>query len=399
MKFISEAVAKWQLERLETLVTHLRSRAKSHKLRSTSIVCEHLNLADDLLDEAISAMKYHRYDQAAYSCQAGFVQLGLAELLLNHAAKVDAGVKAVAALTNEKDISEEEQLTAYLASCLAEMKVAIEYSNCKVSTRAHTVLDQAMDYYNDALKAVKQSSPDKCKRSSQSGLLCLLLASELISSENMMPLPGWRGLSNPMHFGSLRRACELSKHLAESRVKLHEREKLIKPDSRADEKDRVIFLRKNWEKAYTDFLSAANSNAQGTTSHAQALIKSAIRNLEACIELMNIDDPSEFNEEMDELTEPGLREPVTDIATEIKTIKQILEERKIARKDHIINMLDSILRLYKDAYRNFEKSHFVRAEKSISDAMLELDFVRQQIQLKKNRSTKEHSVKTTEIGP
>lgn len=390
MKFISEAVAKWQLERLETLVAHSRSRAKSHKLRSTSIVCEHLNHAEDLLDEAISAMRYHRYDQAAYSCQAGFVQLGLAELLLNHTAKIEAGAKAIESLSKKKDVSEEEELTAYLASCLAEMKVAIEYSNCKVSTRAHTVLDQAMDYYNDSLKAIKHSEPDKCKLSSQSGLLCLLLASELISSENQMPLPGWRGLSNPMLFGSLRRACELSKHLAESRLKLHEREKLIRADSSPEEKDRVVFLRKNWEKAYTDFLSAAHSNAQGTTPHAQALLKSAIRNLEGCIELMNIDDPTEFSEEMDELTQPGLREPVTDIATEVKTIKQILEERKIARKDHIISMLDRILRYYKDAYRNYEKAHFTRAEKAVSDAMLELDFVRQQIQLKRSRSTKEH---------
>src|SRR5579883_2688091 len=124
---ISEAVASWQVERLESLIAHSRSRAKAIKLKGNSLVVEHLNLADEHLDEAISAMKYRKFDQASVACQSGFVQLGLAELLLRYGDKLDVGINTMLALTgDDKRVSEEEELADYLASSLAEMKVAIE---------------------------------------------------------------------------------------------------------------------------------------------------------------------------------------------------------------------------------------------------------------------------------
>ncbi|MBX9720927.1 MAG: hypothetical protein K2X81_06005, partial [Candidatus Obscuribacterales bacterium] len=71
MKFISEALANWQVERLEALIVHARHRVKANKLRGRSLVGEHLNMADEHLDEAISAMKYKKFDQASHACQAG----------------------------------------------------------------------------------------------------------------------------------------------------------------------------------------------------------------------------------------------------------------------------------------------------------------------------------------
>lgn len=392
MKLISEAVAKWQLERLESLIEHSRARARANKLRSTSLVGEHLNLADEYLDEAITAMKYHRYDQASYACQTGFVQLGLAEFLLQHGQKLDAGMRKVAALTNKKNRNpEEEELSAYLASCLAEMKVAIEYSNCHVSIRSHTVLDLAMDYYNDSLKAMKNSDADRCKNTAQAGLLCLLLAAELIGAENQMPLPGWRGLSNPMLVSSLRRAARLVAHLAEIRTRLHQKERSPKETLPKEEVEKTIFLRKNWEKAYSEFLSSVSSLADGSLSHAQALLKSALREMEVCLEIIGIEDPEELVDEIEE-HEDGTRTPVADVPTTINTVKQIIEDHKIKKKEDVLKSLDKVVRLYKDGQRCFENGSFQRAERDLADALLELDFIRQRVHLRKQKPTSTHSV-------
>ena len=394
MKLISEAVAKWQLERLSSLIEHSRSRAKANKYKSSSLVSEHLNLADDYLDEAIAAMRYQRYDQASYACQTGFVQLGLAEFLLQHGQKIDQGIRAIQQVKDQKKDhrSEDEELTAYLASSLAEMKVAIEYSNCRVSIRSHAVLDLAMDYYNDSLKAMKLSEAEKSKNSAQAGLLCMLLAAELIGAENQMPLPGWRGLSNPMLVSSLRRATRLVAHLAETRTSLHRMEQSPKGSLPKEEIEKTIFLRKNWEKAYNEFLLSVQSLSDGSVSHAQALLKSALREMETCMEIIGIEDPETLVDEIEEHESSGERTAVTDVSAAITTIKQILEEAKMQRKESLLQRLEKVLRVYKEAQRNFENGHYRRAEQLAADALLELDLVRQKLHVRKQKPTNAHSV-------
>lgn len=391
MKVISEAVAKWQVERLESLIAGARSRAKANKLKGGSLVLEHLDLADEHLDEAVSAMKYHKYEQASYACQSGFVQLGLAELLLKYGAKIDAGIKASAALGSKNErVAEEEELAHYLASCLAEMKVCIEYSNCKVSVRSQSVLDRAMDNYNDALASIKCSEPQKAKCCAQAGLLCLLLASELIGAENQMALPGWRGLSNPMLSRELRRAPELARHLAETRQRLHLKEKISPEELSQEESDQNMLLRKHWERAFNEFMLAVQSHANGSVSHAQALLKSALREMELCLEIVGIEDPEDFAEEFEDAQEEE-RVPVVDALCALDEAGGILSELKIPRKEYLLNCLEKVARLYKEAMRAYERNGYQRAEKALSEALLELDLVRQQIQMRRQKNTMQMS--------
>jgi len=390
VKIISEAVANWQLERLEALIRAARARAKFHKLRNSSLAGEHLNLADEYLDEAIAAMKYHKYEQASFACQSGFMQLGLAEFLLKYAARVDQGIKAVQAVT-ERGVraSEEEELANYLASSLAEMKVAIEYSNCRVSSRAQSVLDRAMDYYNDCLKEIKQSEGMQAKVCAQAGLLCLLLASELIGAENQMALPGWRGLSNPMLVSHLRRAPEFLSNLAEVRQRLHLREQADAISLNSEEQDKSLLLRKHWEKAYNDFLLAVNSLAGGKTSHAQSLLKAAQRELESCYEIIGMDDPDDISAELEE-SENGRRIPVVDAVSTLSEVKDIIDELKIQRREYLLSCVDKVARFYKEALRAYGEGRYQRAEKALASALLELDLLRQQLQFRKQRHTGAH---------
>ena len=388
MKFISEAVASWQVERLESLIANTRVRVKQKKLRSGSLVAEHLNLADENLDEAIAAMKYRKFDQASVACQSGFVQLGLAELLLQYGERLDSGIAKVLTLAGDKQQgSEEEELANYLASSLAEMKVAIEYSNCKVSDRSRTVLDHAMDYYNDALRSIVEDESDKAKAASQAGLLCLHLASELISAENQMALPGWRGLSNPMLAGPLRRANHLVSQLAEVRQRLHQREKMESPGE--DEKERSILLRKHWEKSFNDLMLSMQSLAAGSTAHAQALLKGSLREVEQCCDIIGIEDPDELQEEID--SEKAERTPLADALSAIAEVKEMLSSAKLQRKEYLLSCLDKIKSLYKEAVKYYDREQYDRAEKSISDALLDLDLIRQQVYFRKQRLTGSHS--------
>jgi len=382
MNFISEALANWQVERLESLIAHARAKAKADKLRSDSLVSVHLGLADEHLDEAISAMKYRRFDQASYACQHGFVQLGLAELLLHYSAKIDAGIETAMKLSDQKQqASEEQELAHYLASSLAEMKVAIEYSHCNVSDRARTVLDHAMDYYNDSLNSIKRSEAEKAKSSAQAGLLSMLLASELISAENQMALPGWRGLSNPMLVSPLRRATELVSELAETRHRLHKKE--AGETASKEELDHITMLRKHWEKSFNDFSLAVHSLADGATGHAQALLKGALRESEIVRDLIGIEDPDVLEEEF--LSEQHARVPVADVIGAIVEVKDILVDTKIQRKEYVLTSLDKVSRCYKDGQKLFEKGHYDKAERAVNDALLELDLVRQQVHFRKQK--------------
>lgn len=389
MKFISEAVAAWQVERLESLIAHSRARARQKKLKGDDLALEHLNLAEDHLDEAISAMKYRKFEQASVACQSGFVQLGLAEMLLQYGERIDAGVTKVLSLSGEKKHgSEEEELAHYLAACLAEMKVAIEYSNCKVSDRSQLVLNHAMDYYNDALKAIAEAEPDKAKVCSQAGLLCLHLASELISAENQMALPGWRGLSNPMLAGPLRRANQLVSQLAETRQRLHQREKI--EFAEAEEKERSVLLRKHWEKSFNDLMLAMQSLASGSSSHAQALLKGALREVELCKDIIGIENPDELQEEIE--SEKTERTPLADALSAISEVKDMLNRTRLPRKEYFLSCLEKIKINYKDALKSYDREQYARAEKLIADSLLELDLVRQQVYFRKQRLSSSQNV-------
>jgi hypothetical protein len=388
--FISEALANWQVERLESLIYHARSRAKADKLKSSSLVSEHLNLADEHLDDAISAMKYRRFDQASYACQSGFVQLGLAELLLRYGKQLDAGMRKAMLLAGQKEHApEEEELSSYLASLLAQMKVAIEYSNCQVSERARNVLDHAMDYYNDALSAIKSSNPGKAKNCAQAGLLKMLLASELISAENQMALPGWRGLTNPMLVSQLRRATQLVSELAETRQRLHKKEKYAPETLSKEEADKNLLLRKHWEKAFNDFTLAVHSLATGSTAHAQALVKGALREMEVVREIIGIEDPDAIQEELE--AEPVGRLPVTDALNSLAEIKNMIAETHLQRKEYVFSCLDKVERTYREAIKSYEKGRFEKAERSVVESLQELDLARQQIHFRKQKFTGIHS--------
>ena len=384
MIFIPEALAYWQVERLESLILRARSQAKIDKLKSNSLVCEHLNLADEHLDEAISAMKYRKFDQASFACQSGFVQLGLAELLLRYGSRLDAGLQKAQQLIGTREHAvDEEEMPAYLASMLADMKVAIEYSNCPVSERARAVLDHAMDFYNDSLSAIKQAQPEKAGRCAQAGLLSMLLASELISAENQMALPGWRGLSNPMLVSPLRRASQLVKEMSETRQKIHKKEKTTLEIISQEEADRNALVRKHWEKAYNDFSLAMHSLAAGSQAHAQTLVKGALRQMSLVREIVGNEDPDELEEELE--STPGARTPVTDALNTLGEVKKILADTKLQRKEYLVGCLDKIEGLYRDGIKYFEKEQYERSEKFVGDALIELDLLRQQIQFQKRK--------------
>jgi hypothetical protein len=315
----------------------------------------------------------------------------LAELILHYGTRIDTGIKKAMLLSGQKEHApEEEELAAYLASSLAEMKVAIEYSNCQVSDRARAVLDHAMDYYNDALSAIKQSEAEKAKQSAQAGLLSMLLASELISAENQMALPGWRGLSNPMLVSPLRRATQLVKELAETRQRLHKKENTTPDELDQEQADKNALLRKHWEKAYNDFSLSVNSLASGSVAHAQALLKGALREMEVVRDVIGIEDPDLLQEEFE--SETADRTPVADVTGALVEVKEILAEAKLQRKEYVLASLDKVAKLYKDGQRHYDKENYSRAEKSVSDALLELDLIRQQIQFRRQKFTRTASI-------
>lgn len=389
MKFISEAVAKWQLDRLESMLRSSRSKARNLKLRSGSIALEHLNLVDEHLDEAVGAIKYGKYQQAAYACQEGFFQLGLAEMLLRWGEQLDAGLRLASSLKlRSQPLSEEEQYLSFLASCLAEMKVSIEYSNCRVSLRSRSVLDRAMDFYNDGLRLLTESESESALASAQAGLLCLLLAAALIGAENQIVMPGLSQLSNPMLLRPLRRAPELVSDLSECRRRLHQREQASADEHLEEEREKTVLLRKHYEKAFNSFMLAIKSHGEKANIQAKKLMRSARRDLEICLDILGVDDPGDLGEDFEQAAQE--RTPVVDVAALLGEVKDLMEGISIPKKDYYLICLEKIEKLYKEGLREYSRENFQQSEKALSEALLELDLIRQQVQMRKQKMSSTH---------
>lgn len=431
MKLITEALAKWQLERLEAMCQSLKSRAKNLEIGRKALIWEHIDLAEDAIDEAVSALRFNKFDQASLSCQDGFVQAGLAELLLRYGHKLDSNLSRYFLLTSDKKKSPNENMITYLADSLTQMKLAIEYSNCTVSKRSQSILSQAMEFYNSAIEAIKNDSeddePEHPLHCAQAGLLQVYLASEFISAENQISLPGWRGLSNPMLVSPIRRGSELIALLVETKQLLRQMEKETSEagkDTKAEGLRAVIAqgaaethnldlfeLKSNWELAYHRYVSALNSLATGSIAHAQQLIKEALHDCRLVYEavadaqvdsfpaLLDDDDEHEEDSEKSEgakhfspiVKQQTAGEPkrvaVADVMELLGEVTEMISHTDVQKKTSMSNKLRVVSEKYRDAHSAFKQRQFGRAEKLASEALFELDVLRDQFKKVTKRTT------------
>lgn len=388
MKIISEALAKWQLERLEGLSASLRSRAKTAQLSRKAIAWEHIDLVDDAIDEAVSALKYRKFEQASAACQEGFVQAGLAELLLRYGQKMDVKMNQLFLLSEKGKKSEGEEMVSFLASSLAQMKIAIEYSNCTVSKRVQAMLDHSMDFYNTALDAIKNSEQESANYAAQAGLLQIHLAGEFIAAENQISLPGWRGLSNPNLGSPLRRAAPLITLLVETKLALRQVEKEAIESKKGTEN--LLELKSDWEKAYFQFSGAMSSLAAGSVAHAQALIKSAIEDCSNCQEAVGLHSDISIQEEDIPASEDHLeRIPIADVMTILGEVSDLLSSADLKKKIAMSGKIRAIGEKYSEAHKMYNAGKYGRAEKLASEALFEMDLLRDQFRrVTRRRSTK-----------
>lgn len=424
MRVITEALAKWQLERLEALCQSLKSRAKNASVNRKSLLWEHIDLAEDAIDEAVSALRYNKFEQASLSCQDGFVQAGLAELLLRYGHKFDSGLAKYLLLTSDRKKSANEEMIAYLGDSLTQMKLAIEYSNCSVSKRAQSILSQAMEFYNSALEAIKSETddgddPERPLHCAQAGLLQVFLASEFISAENQISLPGWRGLSNPMLASPIRRGPELIALLVETKQLLRNMEKSSNSTEASDDENRpdLFELKSDWELAYHRYVSALNSLATGSIAHAQQLIKESLQDCRICYEAIadsHVDlIPSLYEDELDEVSESSAQqdsktfspivkqtaepEPervaVADVMELLGEASEMLSHVDVQKKTSMSNKLRVVSEKYRDAHSAFKQRQFGRAERLASEALFELDVLRDQFKKVSKRTTGKYKIR------
>lgn len=382
MEFVNEAVTKWQIERLSTMILRMRAWLKRSKdgTPDPALIKLHIGLAEEHFHDAVSALKYNKFEQAVFSCQKGFVQVGMAQLLTTYGSQIDSTLnKALLLEKKNRRLSEEQELISYLASSLAEMKMSIEYSNFLVSDRAQGFLNSAMDYYNDALKALKKSEIEDAKRKSRAGLLQLNLAGQIIGAENEMSLPGWRGLTNPSLGDPLRRVDELFEQIVECRSLLARL-----PQNKSDG------VRKKYEKSLNDYNNAIRSLANGSDAHAQALIRTATHEIDDALtraeELKTAIHVDDANEVAEEEQDDHKREPLADVSSLIAQVSHLVEGFSSTKSEQTLKKLQIIQQGYKDSLRALKKERFEDADKLASAALMELDLLRHTIATLKSKS-------------
>lgn len=374
IKFINEAITKWQVERLSAMILRMRTWLKRAEGPDPSLIKQHLGLAEEHFHDAISALKYNKHKQAFYSCQRGLAQISMAQLLTRYGAQADRIIGKAVLVQPGKRRPEEQELIAYLAASLAEMKMAIEYSNFRIGERAQALLNSAMDFYNDALAAVKTADAENAKRRAQAGLLQLNLAGQIIGAENEMSLPGWRGLSNPALGGPLRRIDELFEKIVECRTALA---KL--PEAK------TAGVRVCYEKALRQYGEAIRSFANGSAAHAQALVRGACHDIAEAQHMLNEVIASANLPTTGWGTQDEEREELFNVDAAAKTVASLFESAAIAKNNVVWSRLQSMHTAYKDSLRALKKQRFAEAEKFAWNALLEVDLLRQFVLNQTNR--------------
>ncbi|MBY0547196.1 MAG: hypothetical protein K2W95_07870 [Candidatus Obscuribacterales bacterium] len=381
IKLVNEAIAKWHVERLSTMIVRMRHWLKRGDGTDPALIKQHLGQAEEHFNDAISALKFNKYQQAMYACQRGLSQIGMAQLLTTYGDDLNQIVaKANTIERSTRKKPEEQELIGYLASSLAEMKMSIEYSNFHVSDRAQTLLNSSMDFYNDCLSALKQAENEAAKRKAQAGLLQLSLAGRIISAENDMSLPGWRGLNNPVLGAPLRRVDELLEQIVTCRTAM---KRLTANKGSA--------ARLRYDKALKHYNEAISSFSMGSNAHAQSLIRSATEEIEEAINAANgaslEGDEGNSNDADDEELQ---REPLADVPSIIASVASLVETLPLSKKEVALKRMHTVTQLYKDAIRATKKERFVEAEKLAADSLMELDLLRHFMLSQSERSTAEH---------
>lgn len=370
---LKEIAVKYQVDRLSEFIDSSRTTLSSAKTNNVDIIKEHVALADESLGDAISALKYDKFDQAQIACRVGFMQIGLAQMLLRFGRQADQYLQKTLEIAPGRKLNEAEEPLSYLASCLAEMKVVIEYGNLKVGDRGQSMLDRSMDYYNDALSLLKESDVVLAKRSAQAGLLHLFWASEVISQDNSRPLPGWRGLSNPMLGSPLRRGNELMAALMEVRSRV------MQSDDPAVSSARIYY-----EKAVREYSQALQALSKNNMSHARATVTKAFRELEQARQMF-VDELMVENDGIAEIDQIKLaRVPLADVAALIADVQAMLAVSIIseATMDAVRRRLLALEERYLKALKFYEAANYDSAMKQTADALFDLDCIQQMLNKK-----------------
>lgn len=366
MKIVDKVKARIELEQFNTKLEEVRAALGDRRKAFSDIAREHMNLAYELHDEAIAAMKYNP-SQTLHVLKVGWIHLDIA-----YAVAKSAQLTKLPALPAIPNANEAEDKIGYLSSTLARIKAMVEYSNCWVSDFARTILDGAMDYYQRALSALEVDHDEDAIRAAQAGLLKVSLASELIRAENSRALPGWTGLSNPMLASPLRRTHELTTCLVQTRVLLNS---IHEPEATSQ-----------FNKIVHKYDKALESLASGDIDHAQATITKL---------LLKVDDVrnsigEHYGEEgdllSDEYSVPALLEQAGHVELVLSELNDLINvsdfdgRGDLLRKRYELKaLLESISFLYTDTIKAATENDLSAAEQLIATCLFNLDLLRQRL--------------------
>lgn len=254
-------------------------------------------------------------------------------------------------------------------------------------------------------------------------MLQVFLASEFISAENQISLPGWRGLSNPMLASPIRRGPELIALLVETKQLLRNMEKEKDKDKDSNESDGdkerpdLFELKSDWELAYHRYVSALNSLATGSLAHAQQLIKESLQQCRACYEAVadtNVDlipsvyeddepdddaswaqyDSKNFSPIVKQVPEQEPeRVAVADVMELLGEVSEMISHVDVQKKTSMSNKLRVVSEKYRDAHSAFKQRQFGRAERLASEALFELDVLRAQFKTVSRKTTGKYKIR------
>lgn len=367
MKIVDKVKARMELERFNSKLEEVRSALGDRRKAFGEIPREHMNLAYELHDEAIAAMKYNP-TQALHVLKEGWVHLDIAYTVVKSAV-----LTKLPNLPSLPNANEAEEKVEYLASSLARVKAMIEYSNCWVSDYARTILDGAMDFYQQAIDALENQDDEKGLHAGQAGLLKVSLASELIRAENQRSLPGWTGLTNPMLASPLRRTHELTTSLVQTRVLLNS---IHEEDSAA-----------KFAKIMSRYEQALQSLVSGDIDHAQASVTKLLLKVD---DLRNAVGERYGNEDelpiADEMSLPAMLEQSGHVNLVLSELRELLNYSDFGGRADLIRkryevkaLVESISYMYADAIKSATENDIQVAEQLVATAIFNLDLLRQRL--------------------
>jgi hypothetical protein len=252
-----------------------------------------------------------------------------------------------------------------LSGAIARTKMAVEYSNCVVSEPIRANLIGVVTMFNEAVDMLRTRQPEMSQRTSEGGLLMLYLLERQIELDNRQSIVD---LKNIPKFTN-----KLSKRIKDAV------DSICNLQESLFESQRPVSLRitKHLDSAVENFYAAVQAFVDDEIELVEKLTTTIQMQVGLCEKLFHSSNTKEPTSQ-DAIQEEHdlIAQRVNEFKTRIMKLQRLVQNRS-SNDALATKRLDAALHFYEQSMVALGENNLIEAERTVTGALLDLDFARQ----------------------